>query len=235
MPYPLTAVSGYWIVKNKFDTEYLTWFHNTLKIDCPYVFFGNTESIELAKKYRGSLPTYYIECDISDFYTYKFKDFMITHERHCPSVELNMIWNEKLFLIERAAKLNPYNSEFFAWIDAGICVYRDQAPPIKSFPDLNKLANLPKDKFIFTTSDNKVFQPNRINTYYHYIAGTSYLLHKNLIGVVIDKYQEYLDTLLKASDNIYTDQLILTHIYNDFPDLFYCLGHDYGELVPLLY
>jgi hypothetical protein len=195
MSYPLTAVSGYWIVKNKFDREYLSWFYNTLKINCPYVFFGNTESIELAKKYRGSLPTYYIECEICDFYTYKFKDLMITHEIHCPSAELNMIWNEKLFLIEKAAKLNPYNSEFFAWIDAGICVYRDQAPPIKSFPDLNKLANLPKDKFIFTTSNNKALDKSRLCTYYHFISGTSYILHINIISKVLDIYLEYLEKI----------------------------------------
>jgi hypothetical protein len=234
MSYPLTAVSGYWVVKNKFNTEYLTWFQHTLTINCPYVFFGNTESIELAKKYRGNLPTHYIECDISDFYTYTYRDRMITHPRHCPSVELNMIWNEKVFLIEKASKLNPFNSDFFAWIDAGICTYRDNAPPTRPFPDLNKLMLLPKDKCIFTSTDNPIFEPYKLSTYYHYIAGTSYILHADIIPQIIYLYKEYLEHIMNK-DSIYTDQVILTHIYNAHPELFHCLGHGYGEVIPLLY
>ena len=235
MSYPLTAVSGYWIVKNKFDTEYLTWFNNTLKINCPYVFFGNSETIEIAKKYRGSLPTHYIECEISDFYMYKYKDYMITDPRHCPSVELNMVWNEKIFLVENAAKLNPYNSEFFAWIDSGICVYRHKMPPTFQFPNSNKLTLLPKDKFIFTTTEHPVFEPDKLhNPNYHCISGTSYILHKNMIPRIIYLYKEYLKKYLNL-DRLYTDQIILTIIFNDNPELFYKLGHGYGEIIPLLY
>jgi hypothetical protein len=234
MSYPLTAVSGYWTVKNKHDNKYNRWFENTLRINCPYVFFGNSESIDLAKSFRRDLPTYYIECEIEDFYTYKYKDRMRIHPIDSPSAELNMIWNEKLFLIEKAARLNPYNSEFFAWIDAGICTYRNKMPPNVQFPNSNKLALLPKDKFIFTTSEKPFFEPHRLNTYYHHIAGTSYILHKNILQEFIDIFIEYLEKIMKPN-GIYTDQIILTHMFNDYPELFYKLGNGYGEVVPLLY
>jgi hypothetical protein len=234
MSHPLTAVSGYWIVKNKFNKEYLTWFNNTLKINCPYIFFGDSETIELAKTYRGSLPTYYIECDLLDFYTYRFKDKMLAHPRHCPSSELNMIWNEKIFFIEKAAKLNPFNSEFFAWIDAGICTYREHVPPSKLFPDITKLNMLPKNQFIFTSSESQIYEPSKLSTYYHYIAGTSYILHNSVINTIAELYKEYLEKLISLN-NIYTDQVVLTHIFNDHPELFCRIGHGYGELVKLLY
>jgi hypothetical protein len=234
MSYPLTAVSGYWIVKNKFDTEYLTWFNNTLKINCPYIFFGDSQTIEIAKRYRGSLPTYYIECNIIDFYTYRFKDKILTHPRHCPSSELNMIWNEKVFLIQKAAELNPFNSEFFAWIDAGICTYREQLPPSRVFPDITKLHMLPKNQFIFTSSESHIYEPNKLSSYYHYIAGTSYILHTSIINRVVNLYKEYLEKLMNIG-NIYTDQVILTHIFNDNPELFCRIGHGYGDVVKVLY
>lgn len=234
MSYPLTAVSGYWTVKNKHDTKYNRWFENTLRINCPYVFFGNSESIDIVKRHRGDLPTYYIECQIDEFYSYKYKDHIITHPIDCPSVELNMIWNEKIFLVEKAARLNPYNSDFFAWIDAGICVYRDKIPPSVQFPSPNKLALLPKDKFIFTTSEKPFLEPHRLNTYYHHIAATSYILHKNLIPKFIDIYSEYLEKLINLKI-LFIDQSVLTHIFNDHPGLFYKLGDGYGEVVPLLY
>lgn len=233
MSFPLTIVSGYWQVKNKHDLKYLNWFTNTLKINCPYIFFGTNESIEVIKPYRGSLPTYYIVCELEDFYTYKYKNRMITHPGDCPSVELNMIWNEKIFFIEKAARINPFNSEFFSWIDAGICTYRYTEPPSKPFPDLNKLSLLPKDKFIFTSSIRPFYEPALLNTYYHHISGT-YVLNINIIEKVVDLYKEYVEKLIKP-DGIYTDQVILTHIFNDYPKLFYKLGDGYGEAVPLLY
>lgn len=77
---------------------------------------------------------------------------MITHPIHCPSVELNLIWNEKIFMIQKACKINPFNSEWFKWIDAGICTYRDNSPPNIPFPNVNKLNKLPIDKFIYSSS-----------------------------------------------------------------------------------
>ena len=233
MSYPLTIVSGYWPVKNKHDLRYLHWFQKTLQINCPYVFFGDEQTIEFVKQFRGTLPTHYVKCELEEFYTYKYKDRMLTNQYDCPSVELNIIWNEKVFLLEKASILNPFNSEFFAWVDAGICTYRDSAPPTRPFPDLNKLAVLPKDKFIFTSSERPEYEPSRLNTYYHHVSGT-YILHKNIIPSVIQLYKEYLEKLLKP-DNIYTDQVILTHIYNDKPSIFFKLGDGYGELLPLLY
>ena len=87
----LTCVSGYWRINNKHDNNFEKWFNTTLKVNCPYVFFSDRNTIELIKKYRQDLPTYYIECNIEDFYTYKYRDKMITHPRHCPSVELNLV------------------------------------------------------------------------------------------------------------------------------------------------
>ena len=97
----LTCVSCYFAVKNKHDNKYLKWFENTLSINCPYVFFTNSKSINIIKKYRKDLPTYYVKCKIEDFFTYKYRNRMITHQTHCPSIELNLIWNEKIFMIQK--------------------------------------------------------------------------------------------------------------------------------------
>ncbi len=57
-----TCVSGYWKIVNKHnDDKFSQWFENTLRVNCPYVFFRTKETIDLAKKYRRELPTYYIE------------------------------------------------------------------------------------------------------------------------------------------------------------------------------
>lgn len=225
--YNMTCVSGYWIVNNKHENKYIDWFQNSLKVNCPYVFFSDKETIEIIKKYRQNLPTFYVECNITDFVTYKYKDKMITHTTHCPSIELNLIWNEKFFFIQKALELNPFSTDFFCWIDAGICNYRTISPPSTSFPNINKLNKLPKDKLIYSSSNKYIEKYVTINNYYHHVSGTSYILHKNIINVFANLYKTYLDRLVDKN-NIWTDQLVLTHIYKDHKDIFFELCSGYG-------
>ena len=231
----LTIVSGYWIVKNKHDMKYLEWFKNSLKIQCPYVFFGDAESIAIIKPFREGYPTHYIECKLEDFYCYKYCDRINVDPRHCPSPELAMIWNEKLFLMQKVAALNPFQSEFFMWVDAGICVYRDTLPPTGPFPNARKLAMLPKDKFIFTSSNHTSFhieylgKPND-----HFIAGTAYLMHHSILNRVVELFKGILEKY-STKDAIITDQILLTYMYAENPGLFLQIGHGYGAIVPILY
>lgn len=228
----LTCVSAYFSIKSKQNHDiYKDWFKNTLAINCPYVFFTN--DVDFIKGFRKDLPTFYIECKIDDFYTYKYKDKILTHEIHCPSVELNMIWNEKIFMIKKAKDINPFNSSWFYWIDAGICVYRNSPPPIRPFPEMGKLRLIPKDKFIYSQSEPYNEGLVDIANYYHHVSGT-YLLHKNIIDSFTELYEEYLEKLMGLT-NIWTDQVILTHIYKDKPEMFYKLCDGYGEICHYLY
>ena len=230
----LTCVSGYWIIKSKVNNnKYNEWFSNSLKVNCPYVFFSDKETIETIKKYRNNLPTYYVECNIEDFYVYKYRNKMITDKSHCPSVELNLIWHEKIFLLQKAYKLNPFNSEYFKWIDAGHCIYRNKRPQITPFPNITKLNNLPKDKFIYSSSMH--YNENVLKSKdpsYHHISGT-YILHKNIIDKFVEIYKQYLDKLVNT-DSIWTDQILLTHIYKDNKELFFKLCHGYGKITEYL-
>ncbi len=233
---PLTIVSGYWKITNKHGNNFDKWFNNTLSINCPYVFFSDKETIEIIKTYRKELPTYYIECNIEDFYTYKYKDKMITDKLHCPSVELNLIWNEKAFLIEKALKINPFNSEYFCWVDAGVCIYRNKEPPREQFPNIEKLNKLPKDKFIYSSSELNTYNDNFLknNISKHHVSGTSYILHKNIINDFCIAYDSYLEKHVNKHQ-IWTDQIILTHMYSEQSHMFYKIAHGYGEIIPKLY
>jgi hypothetical protein len=233
--YPVTCVSGFWKVKNKHDDKFEEWFRNSLQINCPYVFFGNKETIEIVKKHRQNLPTFYVEYNIEDFVTNKYKDKMITHPVHCPSAEVNMIWNEKIFLIKKALELNPFSSDFFCWADAGICTYRVTPPPLRQFPNLDKLNALPKDKFIYSSSEPHPYDDAnvRIDSYWHHISGT-FIMHKNIVNDFAILYEQYLDALLDKN-NIWTEQVILTHIFKDHKHLFYKLCDGYGEIIPHMY
>ena len=229
----LTCVSCYYKIKNKHDDKYLKWFENTLSIQCPYVFFTTKENIEFITKSRKGLLTYFIEYNIEDFYTYSLKDKMITHPTHCPSVELNLIWNEKLFMMEKAKEINPFQSDWFQWMDAGICIFRDKFPPQISYPNENKVKFLPKNKFIYCSSNYYIEKYVKPEIYYHHVSGTSFILHKNFLSKYLEIYKEFLELI--DTNNIWTDQVILTHIFKNHQNLFYKLCDGYGEIVAQLY
>ena len=232
----ITCVSGYWKIKNKHkDNSFEKWFKNTLRIKCPYIFFGNKESIEMVKGYRRDLPTHYVELEIEDFETYRYRDKILVDEYHCPSVELNLIWNEKIFMMDKASMINPFSSEYFMWIDAGICNYRDIAPPEEQF-STDKIRNLPHDKLIYTSSEMRDFNESLfLNNpeQNHHVSGT-YIIHRNIIRRLIVIYKEALNKYMNI-ESLCTDQILWTYIYKDYKHLFYKIGDGYGEILKLLY
>ena len=138
-----------------------------------------------------------------------------------------MIWNEKIFLIQNALKINPFNSNFYCWYDAGLCLFRDRKiPEIKLYSSFLK-----KNKISFTNPSHvKKFEKNKLKEYgYHYVTGT-YIIPKNIIPIVTKMYKQYLDNYV---DNklLWTDQVIWTHIYNDYPELFENIGEGYGYVI----
>lgn len=231
--YPMTCVSGYFNVKAKVVSNFRDWFHTTLAINCPYVFFGNNDTIEMIKGYRKELPTNYVEYDLDNFVTNKWKANMATHEFHCPSIELNMVWNEKLYMLKQAVERNPFDSEWFQWVDAGTSRYRAEKPPASEYPTREKLAALPKDKFIYSSSFT-YSDETPIHTIPHHIAGTAYILHKDFVPTFVDIFTKKMDEL-HAEPGIWTDQIVLTRIYRDTPELFFKIADGYGEVTAQLY
>ena len=232
--YPMTCVSAFFNIKGKHPVSRFTdWFPNTLAINCPYVFFGTKDTIEIIKTYRKDLPTHYIEYNLDNFVTKKWKDKMTIDDFHCPSVDLNMVWNEKIYMLKMAAEQNPFHSEWFQWVDAGTAAYRGEKPPATEYPTIEKLAMLPKDKFTYSSSIN--YSDERpIHTIDHHIAGTAYILHKDMIPKFVDIYTKKMDDL-HAAPGMWTDQIVLTHIYRDTPELFFKIADGYGDVTRKLY
>lgn len=231
----LTCVTGYWSVKNKHGDSFKNWFANTLNVDHPYVVFCDKERAVLEEARQNFLTTF-VNLPLEQCYLYPKRDKVWTHETHCPSPELNVIWNEKIFLLQRAANLNCYQSEWFLWLDAGICIWRQRhnQPPLRLNRDV--LRELPKNKFIFSSSMADTFQPEYVvpENYYHHVAGTSFLIHRNVIDQLCFLYSTCLEYLLAAGAT-FIDQVVMTYILVQRPDLFYKLAHGYGSVAAKLF
>ena len=228
-----TCVTGYWDVNNKHGNKYKEWFKNTLQVNCPYVIFSDKQGIEMIKQFRKDLPTHYIDIEIKNFESCKYKEKLKTHPIHCPSLELNLIWLEKLFLVERAFRLNPFNTDWFHWIDAGHCIYREVMPPKLVFPNPQKIKKLPKDRVIYSSSEP--YQEHLVSwdNYYHHVSGT-FMMHGSIVDKILEIYRQKLEEI-PGSSSIVTEQVVLTLIYKDNKKLFHKLCDGYGGVASSLY
>jgi hypothetical protein len=152
-------------------------------------------------------------------------------------VELSLIWLNKVFLIQKATQINPFNTELFAWIDAGICIYRNHHPPLRPF-DFDKIAKLPRNKFIFCSTEYNCFIPDLVmdNNIYHYLSG-NFIIDINMINIFCLIYSEFLEKNVPKKMLCYSsEQVIFTHMYKSFGDnMFHKYGDGYGSIINNLY
>ena len=209
----ITCVSCFYNVVNKHG-DYTKWFSNTLRVNAPYVIFGTATTIKLLTPFRDGLPTMFIEREMADFRCGKFESKMVVDALHCPSVELNKIWSEKIFFLQEAKHLNPFNTEWFAWADSGLCLYRDVAPPAEPLMARN-------------LSSTKL---NYCKTQDHVVTG-AYALHSGMVDEFAKKYE----TALVNASSIYTDQVTLSAMQKSEPSLFHRACFGYGKIFQMLY
>jgi hypothetical protein len=151
-----------------------------------------------------------------------------------PSKDLGKVWLEKIFLIKKTAVENPFDSSWFAWYDAGLCLYRNKRIDSLIWPNPTIFQFLPRDKILYTDSNQNE----------HSFAGTAYMIHKSIIKHVIQLFKKEIQLcekdlqegkLAKAEYSCGSDQIIWSRIKNTWGStLFHNVGDGYGTLIPLI-
>ncbi len=222
----ITVVSGFWDVKNKYSkdsSKYLEWFNNSLKINENYVFYCNPKDKELIQKYRGGLSTTYIDYTLDDFYTNKYHKDTWIHKKHIPSKELSKIWLEKINMIKLTKDNIEPKTDFYIWIDAGICTFRDKKPPSTGF-NQKCLKTLPKDTLSYSFVDED---------YHNFAAGVIIIP----INIVDNIHKLFYKKLSECEDGwrCGSEQFILTKILEENSYLFNKLTEGYGKNLEYLF
>lgn len=223
----ITVVSGYWNINSKFSNyDYDNWFENTLKINQRYIFFCDKSNNEYINKYRAGYETIFIDYPIDNFYSRQYYKNNWVDEKNVPSVELGMIWHEKIHCMKLAKDNDKTPTDFYVWIDAGVCTYRYNKPP-KIRLNLKDINSLPHDKLCYSY----------IRDTYHNFTGTVLIMHKSIIDKIHTVYYEYLTELGKYVNDFRcgSDQFVHTQILLDYPDLYHLLSVGYGENLTELY
>ena len=233
----ITIVTAFFTMPSKFSTDtYREWMGNFLSLDENMIIFTDKENFSYIEKIRKSKKdkTSIIQSSIKDFDVYKHIDYWeyckrIDREHHIHSKELYMIWNEKPFFMEKALKMNKFNSEYFFWMDIG-CV-RD---PIM-LTRIGKFScdGIPSDKIILSKVTDSQINTNLNNhgisvsfenrgniccPILNCIQGGFFGGHKNAVKNWVKMYKNELNLFMVTGTFGGKDQYIMGNLTIKFPE-----------------
>jgi len=136
--------------------DYIKWFKQTLSINCNFIIFTEPEVIPHIKKVRkdtdtliiesslNTIPYYYLLDKIqsildSDFYKSNMKDI---NRVECKDAIYSVIQYSKFKWLREAAEINPFDTDYFFWIDAGVSRFLEPQDYKSSFPSLDTIEQL---------------------------------------------------------------------------------------------
>lgn len=222
---------------------YMHWFDNLLSLDIKLYILTEKKFIDRILQTRKKVDpelknTIIKETTIEDLPAYNLynerleklmfsKEFIdILHHRDVPEMTkplYNVLMFNKVYYLEEVARLNPFNTEYFSWVDAGFIRGADDIKDIKKWPDPVKLA-MKEDKIKFFCINNRVKEDLR-NVKWHLLSqvrllkGTIFFLHKNMISPLREKFHYHVDDSLN-NGYIGSDEKIFDLCCLNNPEMF---------------
>lgn len=131
-PMPVTIVSAFVLPVNgsKHSLEdYMSWMPFFFKsVSAPIVLFLAGYSEDIFREMRGDLPMQIIPVesaldlpseDLNPRVAYTYEQWMLDKEKSIHTPELYSIWNSKFGMLANVSRSNPFQSQYFLWVDAG--------------------------------------------------------------------------------------------------------------------
>lgn len=151
-----TIVTAYFFSKiSKASHEiYVERMKNMLVIDNNMVIFCEKKYSELIRELRKDKlsKTYIIETHYKEFYSYKYINTFLEHynkdheKQVGHNIYLYMIWNEKPHFLKKAIEIDPFNTDYFLWVDIGC--FRKKNVDFIHWPNQIRINQIPKDKIL---------------------------------------------------------------------------------------
>lgn len=222
--------------------SYLDWFSRTLYIKNPMVVFVEESLKPFVEKHRGSLDTHIIVSNLQDsrYYSHKekidsilrsneYKKKIKSPERiECVSSLYNIIQYSKFDWVDRASRENPFQTENFLWLDAGISRFFDGIDIDSEFG----IEKMPEDKLllqIFMLSYPDLANCSFLDESYFwddrsYVAGGIFLLNRQFAPKMNNLMYDTLSSILK-NGMMSNEQITLGYLIKRDPDKFELFRH----------
>lgn len=226
--------------------SYLEWFARTLSVNTPMVVFVDQELQDFVIESRNGLPTKVVVSGLEDTHYYSHKkemDSILESEAYrsritgpnrieCNSSLYNIIQYSKFDWVEKAAAMDPFGTDNFLWLDAGISRFFDGVDPAVGFNIGGK--NLPDGKVliqIFMLSYPDLANTDNLDEDYFwdersYVAGGIFMVNKSFAKEMNDIMKDTLRSIL-SKGMMNNEQISLGYLIKRRPEIFELFRHYY--------
>lgn len=248
----LTLVTALYDINRKslgdgrsFD-EYLTWFAETLKVKSPMVIFVEDSLKEFVQKHRKNLPTKIITQSLKEVPYYhlndkiqtilddkNFKEKINSPSRiECKMSLYNVIIFSKFAWVKKVIEENPFNSEYFMWMDAGLSrFFEPHGVNINlSYPSETAITTLLENKDNVLIQATMNFYPDLVNSK---VCDESYFFDSRswvMAGLwgggskILSKFCNMVDSVFQdkmiKNNIINNEQIVMAYLYKNNEDMF---------------
>ena len=224
--------------------EYLKWFDVTLQLKCPMVLFITEDIKELVEEKRKDLPTEIIVQSVDDIPYYHLKDEiqeildsgdykskMADPARiECKHAMYSIIQYSKFPWVKKAIELNPHDSDYFFWLDAGGSRFFDGfdlSEPYPSDSAMESLEGMGESYLVQMNCDyyEDLYGANELSLDYlwdnrSYVLGSMFGGHKNALPQLCERVEDILTDEMIAKGNVNNEQIALGYLIKKYSDDF---------------
>jgi hypothetical protein len=222
---------------------YLDWFSKTLKIKCPFIIFteSNLTGFILDKRKDNlthiitepltKIPLYHLKDDIQSILdSDEYKDSMTNIDRvECKDSIYSVIQYSKFKWIKKASEINPFNSKYFFWLDAGASRFIDESEITDKYPSQEALQKLNEIDNTFLIQYNNEYYTDlvyskKLNENYFFddrsfVCGTMFGGNSESIKNIDNEINKVLDFMI-SNNCINNEQIALGYICKNKEELF---------------
>lgn len=232
--------------------DYVKWFSQTLKIKCPFIVFTDESLVDLVKEVRQDLPTEIIvesldkipyfhlkdsiqEVIDSEFYKENMSD---TNRIECKNSMYSVIQYSKFKWLKKATEINPFNSKFFFWLDAGASRFLYDCNISNEYPSVDALKELEEIDNTFLIQYNTDCYPDLVNSQTldknylwdnrSFVCGSMFGGNKIAIENISNEIDHVLDYMLEDK-NVNNEQIAIGYLCKTKENLFTRFHRDNGK------
>jgi hypothetical protein len=221
--------------------EYKSWIKKTLQLNCNLYIVTEAKFLDFFKNNRPKEYNTFIKIiEFKELHYYKYYDTMkniidtpeyknrIAHPNRveCILPEYNIIQYSKFHCLKIGIDENPFHSEYFFWIDAGISRFFLDVNISNNYPGQNAITlfrNNPNKFFIQKRRDLEIFpiDENFIWKSDNLLYGTMFGGNIHVITMIANLIEGVLVKDMIYYNNVNNEQLALAMVWKKNPELFF--------------
>ena len=224
--------------------EYLKWFDEFLKLKTPMILFVSEDVAEFIGEKRSDIPTeivvqnvdqipyHHLKGEIQEILdSDEYKENISDPDRiECQQAMYSVIQYSKFPWLKDAAAENPFNSDYFFWLDAGGSRFFGLYDLKKEYPSKSAVKSLDEMGESFLVQMNTEYYPDlsgakELDLDYlydnrSYVLGSMFGGHKNSVPKVCDLVEDIFINEMINNKNVNNEQIALGYLIKKYSDDF---------------